>query len=52
MIDQTKTKEMITKWNWMMDYCKSNFLYPGNKLAWEEAKKAYEEFIKTNKEIK
>jgi hypothetical protein len=34
----------------MMDYCKSNFLHPGNTWAWEEARKAYEEFIKTKKD--
>jgi hypothetical protein len=47
MTSQFQIKEMISKWNWMMDYCKSNFLHPGNQSAWEEAKKAYDEFIKT-----
>jgi len=39
---------MISKWQWMMNYCKSKFLHPGKPSAWEEARKAYEEFIKTN----
>jgi hypothetical protein len=36
---------VISKWQWMMDYCKSNFLPPAQAWAWEEARKAYEEFI-------
>ena len=38
---------MISKWQWMMNYCKRNFLHPGKPSAWEEARKAYEASIKT-----
>jgi len=43
---------MISKWQWMMDYCKRNFLHPGDRLSWEKAEKAYEEFIKIPEVLK
>jgi len=35
-----------------MDYCKSNFLHSGRPSAWEEARKAYEELIKSKEQNK
>lgn len=38
---------MISKWQWMMNYCSKKKIPPAHIWAWEEAKKAYDEFIKT-----
>jgi len=31
-----------SKWAWMMDWCKSNYLNPSNKYHWQRAEQAYE----------
>ena len=32
---------MITKWSWMMNYCKKNSLPPAQRWAWDKAERAY-----------
>ncbi len=33
----------LTKWHWMMNYCKNNNLPPAQSWAWQKAEKAYEQ---------
>ena len=35
--------ELISKWNWMMDWCKFNLLNPADSTAYKLAEKAYNE---------
>lgn len=32
----------ITKWNWMMEYCRKRRNPPAQSWAWDNAEKAYE----------
>jgi hypothetical protein len=31
----------MTKWHWMMEYCKKNGYPPAQKWAWDKAEEAY-----------
>jgi len=37
----------LSKWAWMMDYCKKQRIPPAQTWAWDEAKAAYESVTKT-----
>lgn len=39
-------RNMENKWLWMMDYCKNHRLPAAQAWAWDQAKNAWEEYIK------
>ena len=39
----------ISKWNFMMDWCKYNKFPPGNSYFWKLAEKAWEEHQRNNR---
>ncbi len=40
----------VTKWLWMMDYCKKSHISPASPENWHQAEKAYEKFILEDKQ--
>jgi len=51
MITNQKDLEMIKKWRWMADWCKTNGLSPYNEAIWDLAKQKWEQ-IHNNKKGK
>lgn len=43
--------DSMSKWNWMMDWCKHNNVPPANYYWWNKAEEEYDMYIQKHKNM-